>query len=387
MAVRPGSLRALRETNRQRVIASLRRTSGLSQADLVRATGLSAATVSGLVRDLLEQGEVVSAERDSAGRRGRVLHLAHDRQRRGVGVDLGRTHARVLVGSGADRVDHESLVAMPLGYGPEEAVETVAALVRAGCADASVDLDDIRDVVVGLARPVDAHGVVAGDPRLSAWSGTPMADLLGTALGHPVVVENDANLGALAAASTTSHEQPVVFVKIAHGIGAGIAYRGEVIRGVGGLAGNIGHLTLDPRMASVCSCGRRGCLETIASAEAIRRSIEGVLDAELDRDDVLRMVADGHPVATEVLAEAAGFVGRALGWVATILNPSLVVIGGPLVVAGDALLGPVRQGFRQAVTDSVAASTTVELSTMGERAEALGALLLALPGDDPVRRD
>nr|WP_246220695.1 ROK family transcriptional regulator [Phytoactinopolyspora mesophila] len=371
----------MRLANRQRLLEALQDGGEISQAELARMTGLSAATVSGLVRTLSSEGELVVTKGVSNGRRSRMVKRSPRRRRYGIGIDAGRTHVRVVVGTDAGDVLAERATELPAWHNPQAALDTIGPLVDAVRADTGIEQHHISGIAMGIPAPVDTStGAVTEAAIHPAWVDVPLQDELHRTFGRPVVVENDANLGAIALGSHPERQGAVVFVKVAQGIGAGVAVDGQLLRGHSGAAGEIGHLTLDPRLAIVCRCGRRGCVETVSSAESIRSALGTALERDLVLQDVLDLLSADNPVALHILEEAGETLGRALGWLAMILNPAEIALGGPLTAAGDAWLQPVRRGFRRAVLPGVASTTHLMLSPLGERTVAVGALLAGLIG-------
>ncbi|SDU58859.1 ROK family transcriptional regulator [Jiangella alkaliphila] len=378
--LRPGSLSALRLANRQRLLLALPAGQPVSQAELARLTGLAPATISGLVHALVDEGELVVSQGVANGRRSRLVQRAPARQRYGIGIDLGRTHVKVVAGAEPGEVLAESATELAGGLRPDTLIETIASLAAAARERAGLTAGQIAGVAVGVPAPIDAAtGSVTETAILPTLVGFPLRDEIAAVLGRPVVVENDANLGALALARRAgAGPGSVVFVKVGSGIGAGVAVGGELLRGDSGAAGEIGHLALDPGLSVVCRCGRRGCLETVGSAESVRSALSSALQRDLGLTEVLALIGDGHPVAVHVLEDAGELLGRGLGWLAMILNPAEIALGGPLIAAGDAWLRPVQQGFRRAVLPGVAERTRVAISPLGEDTEAVGALIAGL---------
>ncbi|WP_116952555.1 ROK family transcriptional regulator [Jiangella endophytica] len=382
-ATGPGSLSALRLANRQRLLLALTPGQQISQAELARLTGLAPATISGLVRDLVDEGQLLVRQGVANGRRSRLVERAPTRQRYGIGIDLGRTHVRVVAGVEPGEVLADAAAVLTDGLTPDTVVAAIGKLTAQVCDEAGLRTGQVTGIAVGVPAPVDAvTGVVTETAILPSLVGFPLRDEVSALLGRPVVVENDANLGALALARRAGAPRSVVFVKVGSGIGAGVAVAGQLLRGDFGSAGEIGHLALDPGLSVVCRCGRRGCLETVGSAESVRTALSSALQHDLSLAEVLGLIGDGHPVAVHVLEDAGELLGRGLGWLAMILNPAEIALGGPLIAAGDAWLRPVRQGFRRAVLPGVAARTGIIISPLGEATEAAGALIAGLSAAD-----
>jgi predicted NBD/HSP70 family sugar kinase len=194
----------------------------------------------------------------------------------------------------------------------------------------------------------------------------------------PVSVDNDANLGALAELTHGAGRgvRDLVYLKVSSGIGAGLILNGRLYRGAGGMAGELGHMLVEPEGA-VCRCGNRGCLETAASTgallELLRRS-HGVLTVA----EMLRLAHAGDLGCRRVIADAGRVVGSAAAFVFNLLNPQRLVVGGDLAEAGDLLLDGVRSSLRLAALPAAAERAAVVPGVLGERAQVLGALALAV---------
>jgi predicted NBD/HSP70 family sugar kinase len=169
----------------------------------------------------------------------------------------------------------------------------------------------------------------------------------------------------------------VVYVRLAAGIGAGLVSDGRMLLGHLGLAGELGHVTVE-RNGAVCRCGSRGCLETVASPAAIAALLArswGQPVSSVDLPDLLRR---GDLGALRAVQDAGEAVGRALSAAVSLLNPQLVVIGGDLVEAGDALFEPIRRTLRRGSMGSLHHRLRIVPSTLGDSAGVRGAAALVL---------
>jgi predicted NBD/HSP70 family sugar kinase len=202
-----------------------------------------------------------------------------------------------------------------------------------------------------------------------------------SAFSTPARVENDANLGAIAEhqVGAARGHRTLVFVKISSGVGAGLILGDQVFHGAQGTAGEIGHLTLDEQ-GPFCRCGSRGCLEAYTSIDALHDQLVTQLpDATFD--DLVHAAKLGNVAARRAFEDAGLHLGWGLATIVNLINPELVVIGGEIAKAGDALLEPTRVGLRRHALDT-AADTQVVASNLGERASLAGAVLLAAASTD-----
>jgi predicted NBD/HSP70 family sugar kinase len=151
---------------------------------------------------------------------------------------------------------------------------------------------------------------------------------------------------------------------------------GRVQRGASGIAGEIGHVIVDPQ-GPVCRCGNRGCLETVASAPALLNLLRPA-NGELDVTGMLALAESGDVGSRRVLVDAGRSVGRVLADVVNVVNPELIVVGGDLAGAGEALLDGVTESIGRYALPAASEAVTVRAGALGDRAEVLGALNLVI---------
>jgi predicted NBD/HSP70 family sugar kinase len=173
--------------------------------------------------------------------------------------------------------------------------------------------------------------------------------------------------------------QDLVYLKLASGIGAGLVLGGRLHHGATGIAGEIGHVQVK-QDGAVCRCGNRGCLETIASAPALLESLRPAYGSGLTVRDMLELAAGGSHGAQRVLKDAGWAIGRAVADLCNSLNPEAIVVGGVLGAAGAPLLEGIRESVDRYAQPGTADAVIVLPGELGERAEVLGALALALQG-------
>jgi predicted NBD/HSP70 family sugar kinase len=384
MAMRSGSLESLRELNRLRVVDALRLHGHLSRADISRHTGLSRSTISTLVGDLVDRGFVVERPDPKAAHasQGRppVLLALDPSAGAVVGVDVDHLRLRVAVSDLSRTVLAETVTAADVDNDATGALDIAGRLVASALDSAGVDHDRVLGVGVALAGPVDhARGALHPSSILPAWANVDAAGELSARLGLPVHIDNDANLGALAVVTLGAGRdvRHALYVQISSGIGAGLIIDGRPYHGFNGVAGEIGHVAVDDA-GPICRCGNRGCLEMYASGPALVRLLRASRGEELSVPQLIRSALDGDLGARRVIADAGTVVGRVVASVCNILNPEMVVVGGDLSAAGELLLGPLRESVIRSALPTATGGLTVVAGTLGERANVLGALALAI---------
>ncbi len=384
-----GAHHIMREVNRGILLDILRSGGRMSRVDLARRAGLSKPTVSNIVEGLLEENLVrevgTGPSRRQGGRppslleyNGAALSL--------VGVHLGvhLTHVALADATGAIL----ARVAEPTIPGsPRRSARQVARMVRSLVAGSGDDAGALRCAGVSVPGPVDlATGRCLIAPNLG-WRDVPVRELMAAALDIPVVAANLTSVAALAEGKLGAARgvRSYAWVYTGTGVGAGLVVNGELFHGGIGVTGEFGHCPTEDG-TELCSCGNRGCLETVAGAaaisraarEAVQRGADTLLrDAseEIDAAVVARAAAQGDPVAQDLLRTAGARLGRGIAYLLNIVGPEMVVIGGPLVQAGDLYLHAIAEATAHTL---VQAPVPVVASTLGPRAGLLGAVQLAV---------
>ncbi|MCB5165538.1 ROK family transcriptional regulator [Streptomyces bambusae] len=375
----PGSQSSLHRANLERVVRAVRLAGSLTQAEIARTTGLSAATVSNIVRELKGGGTVEVADTSAGGRRARSVSLSGDA---GIviGVDFGHEHLRVAVGNLAHQVLAEEAEPLDVDASWADGFDRAEALVGQLIKTVGVGREKVIGVGLGVPGPIDVEsGTLGSTAILPGWAGINPRRELSERLGVPVYVDNDANLGALGEMVWGSGRgvKDLAYIKVASGVGAGLVINGQIYRGPGGTAGEIGHITLD-ESGPVCRCGNRGCLETFAAARYVLPLLQGTHGPDLTMEKVVALAREGDPGCRRVIADVGRHIGSGVANLCNLLNPSRVVLGGSLAEAGELVLAPIRDSVSRYAIPSAARQLAVATGALGSRAEVLGALALVL---------
>ena len=354
-----------------RVLRVLAQSPGLTRAELAERTGTSRPTVSTALRVLEDRGLIeqrVEAEDRSVGRPPMRVFLA-GAAACSVGLEITRTglHAGLFDLSG--RVLAQSRLSV---RGFEDAallLDDAAALVRELIEGRAGATGHVLGIGVAVAAPVDAQGRVVEDVSLTQWTDVDLEQELGTRLGLPVIVENDANAAALAEHRYGAGRNcaDLLYLRLSPGVGAGLILGNRLYRGGNGLAGELGHVTLDPAGA-LCGCGNRGCLETIASPPVLEGELRAVKGTPVPVP--WARTEDRH--VRRLVSEAGEAIGAAIATAVNLLNPTRVVLGGQLADAGTVLLAAVDAGVGRHAIPPAAARVRVVAGTLGPDAAILG---------------
>ncbi|MFF3032053.1 ROK family protein [Streptomyces rubiginosohelvolus] len=375
----PGSQTSLHRANLERVVRAVRMAGSLTQAEIARSTGLSAATVSNIVRELKDGGTVEVTPTSAGGRRARSVSLSGDA---GIviGVDFGHTHLRVAVGNLAHQVLAEESEPLDVDASSAEGFDRAEVLVKRLIEATGIGPDKVIGVGLGVPGPIDVEsGTLGSTSILPGWTGINPSKELSGRLGVPVYVDNDANLGALGELVWGSGRgvKDLAYIKVASGVGAGLVIDGTIYRGPGGTAGEIGHITLD-ESGPVCRCGNRGCLETFTAARYVLPLLQPSHGPGLTMERVVQLAREGDPGCRRVIGDVGRHIGSGVANLCNLLNPSRVVLGGSLAEAGELVLGPIRDSVSRYAIPSAARQLSVLPGALGGRAEVLGALALVL---------
>lgn len=361
----PGSQSSLRSANEMRVLDALLAGGELTQAELARRTALAPSTVSNIVHHLV-QSRTLDISDEHGGRRGRMVRLAEDRGLL-LGIDVGHQHLSIAVSTLSMEILGEATQRQPLNHQPHRIIAQALDMAQALLREADQPLSALRSV--GLVRP----------SVLPAWAGIDVARLAGQAFGVPAVTENDANAGALAEHSSGAGQgiDNLAYVKLAHGIGAGLILDGRLYRGENGISGELGHTTIDER-GIFCRCGNRGCLETVATSPRILAMLADTRPDILSIEDLIRDAQGGDAACIRALADTGRAVGIAMANLCNIINPKAVVIGGELATAGDLLLKPMMEIVRAYGVAGAVQGLSMRTAGLGARSQLIGALHVAL---------
>ena len=379
---RGGSLEDLRRANRRLVLAHLVTDGPQSRAELSRSSGLSATTVSSLVNEMLDGGQVrgTTHGRPHKGGSGRPPVLVELATPPGgvVGVDIGHGHVRVAVAGPTGVVLAEGVRRLDVDTAGPSTLDVAATMIRTTLAEAGLAASDLLGAGMCVPAPIDRETSTVSTGILPGWRGLNPARELEERIQAPVIVDNDANLGALAevrhGAARGHHD--VVYVKLASGVGSGLILGGRVHRGATGMAGELGHVQIGED-GDVCRCGNRGCLETRVSARRLLASLQPAHDEELTLPRVLELDDARDAAVRRVLSDAGTTIGRALADLSNHLNPSMIVIGGPLGGAAS-VVDAVRRAVDRYAQPATAEAVEVTSGELGERAEIMGAVTMAV---------
>lgn len=304
-----------------------------------------------------------------------------------MGVDLGGTTTKLAFISVYGEIQHKWEIPTDISNNGKNITTDIAKAIDSKLEDLGQTKSKLLGIGMGAPGPVNGSTGMIYEAVNLGWKNYPLKDLLEVETSLPAVVENDANIAALGEMwkGAGNGAKDLVCVTLGTGVGGGVIANGELVQGISGAAGEIGHITSVIDNGYPCNCGKTGCLETIASATGIVRlmnealkSFEGttILPESFTSKDIFDSAAKGDKLSQAVIDQVAQLLGVALANLANVLNPEKIVIGGGVSKAGETLLKPVRKQFEKFAFPRVAKSTELDIATLGNDAGVIGAAWL-----------
>jgi predicted NBD/HSP70 family sugar kinase len=384
-----GSFQAMKRLNKSLILNKILNDGPISRAEIAKDIKLTPPTVGTIVKELIEQQIVKeSAQGESkGGRKPTLLVVDHDAFYV-IGIDAGpRDVTIVLTNLQADIIDHARRD-VPTGIRKDAYLELLIKETDRLMNRNANYVDQLIGIGVAMHGVVDAEqGIGLYAPNLNLRD-IPVKKVLTEHFDLVVQVENDAR--ALALAETWFGEgkgvSNLLAVNIGSGVGAGVVIDDELYRGKAHIAGEIGHMTIDLH-GDVCSCGNRGCLQTIVSGEAIQKRAEHMIKTGVDTlltqpsptaYDLYQAAEHGDAFSLQLLSETAEAIGIGLTNVIHTINPDRVLLNGGVMKASEYLLPDIQRTVASRALTDQAKATPILVSKLGDNASALGAVALIL---------
>lgn len=354
-----------------------------TRAELIAVTGQARSTVATRIDTLLDTGLVApTGTAGSTGGRRPTTFAFRPGARVVLAVDLGASHARLAVTDLASTVLAASDRPLSIAAGPEVVLSWVVRTGRELLAAAGRDSGDLAGIGVGLPGPVEhSTGRPINPPIMPGWDDVDVAGILGAELGVDVLVDNDVNIMALGEHRTAwPRVSDLLLVKVSTGIGAGIIADGALRRGAQGAAGDVGHMFVPGADHVTCRCGNTGCLEAVASGQAVAAALSAQGLEAADSADVVALVRSRGRAASQAVRQAGRDIGSVLAACVSMLNPSVIVIGGLVAGAdaGDHLVAGIREVVYRRTLPLASQHLRIVTSRAGDRAGVLGASAMAV---------
>lgn len=352
-----------------------------TRAELAKSTGLARSTVAVRVDELMRMGLITPvADGVSTGGRPPSQFAINPAAKVVVAADIGASHATVAITDLTGKVLAEHVEELDVALGPEPVLNWLVQgamnlLVASGRSET-----DVAAIGIGVPGPVEhSTGQPVNPPIMPGWDRFNIPGWIQQHLPVPVLVDNDVNIMALGERAVAwPGVDHLMFVKVATGIGTGIVSGGELQRGAQGIAGDIGHVQVARGANVPCQCGNRGCLEALASGPAIARALrEQGLEAHTGTD-VVDLVKRGNIDAIQAVRQAGRDIGEVLTTCVSLMNPSIIAIGGSMARVGEHLIAGVREVVYTRSTPLATEYLSIVQSLAADKAAVLGASMLAV---------
>jgi len=389
----------MRAINRSKILEAIRTIGMISRIDIARTTGLSQALVTGLTADLIKEGLILEKQSGEyeGGRRPMLLAL-NPEGAFVVGVNLSITELSVVI------VNFEGVVVAsytqslePIQHSVSEIAASVVGAVQACIWEANFAKEQVSGVGIGLPGLVDPD---SGDIRFLpnyGWQNVNLKELVQSQLNHPCYIDNSSNTLALAEQwfGEGKGVDNFLVVTIENGVGLGAVINGRIYRGQEGIAGEFGHITINPD-GPECRCGKKGCVEAYAGKIAIMRDArQAVLDEQWDcenpdhftYEDVVGAAQNGTAVLRQLFNRAGRMLGVGISHLVTLFNPTKIIITGQGVRAGDLIFDAMGSTLDTYLSDKFGRRTTqiiVQQWTEQDWARGAGTLVLQELYKSPV---
>ncbi|QIG41152.1 ROK family transcriptional regulator [Microbacterium sp. 4R-513] len=352
-----------------------------TRAQLAKSTGLARSTIAARVDELMRMGLIMPvADAASTGGRPPSQFALNPSARVVLAADIGASHTTVAVMDLTGAILAKRSEQLAVTEGPVAVLTSMVDAASALLDEAGRDIRSLVAIGIGVPGPVEhSTGQPVNPPIMPGWDRFDVPGWVQQHLQVPVLVDNDVNIMALGeratAWPTTTH---LMFVKVATGIGAGVISGGELQRGAQGVAGDIGHVRVARGSDVPCHCGNVGCLEALASGPAIARSLREQGVSAQNSSDVIALVKRGNLDAIQAVRQAGRDIGEVLTACVSLMNPSVIALGGSMARVGEHLIAGVREVVYMRSMPLATEHLAIVPSAAAENAAVLGAGMLAI---------
>lgn len=280
-----------------------------------------------------------------------------------IGIDIGGTAVKLGIVHLKGQLIHKWSIPTNTKNNGATIVEDIWHSITDQIRKLKIEKQYIIGIGAGVAGFIDSKNGVVHESVNIGWKNFPLAEELYNLSGLPVFIENDANVAALGERWKGAGQgaDQMIVMTLGTGVGGGIIAKGDILSGANGMAGEIGHFIVDKENGLLCNCGKYGCLETIASATGIvkhalrwakqnpdsRLAKTAAGEDALSAKDVFQLAKEGDEHAGQIVKQAADALGYTIASLGIFCNPSVVLIGGGVSMAGDFLLDQVKDAFRK----------------------------------------
>lgn len=395
MKARSANPSSIRDINRTSVLNIIRRKGPISQTEILKVLSLQPSTILRITQDLLDEQLIIpigqGKQNARGGRRATLLEINGDGAY-AIGVDLNADEIIVVLLNLTGRVIGDVRTDCPSEYGADSVMEALQGAIQDLLHKYGVVVEKVLGIGIAVPGKVDhASGVSVYAINFLNWSNVPIGKVMEEIFRVPVYLEVDMRAMAYGEMWFGRENDNMLCLGLRSGIGLGMILNGQLYHGANQVAGDVGHVIVKPE-GPLCKCGRRGCLEAVASERAIYNkvhdymnqhpeySVSGVASSieDLDINAILEAFRHGDPVIREFVEEAAKYIGKALCDLVRVQDPNIIVIGGHVLASSPEFLWIVRETFKALQPNYADYVPEIEPTRCGEKSIAIGAASLML---------
>lgn len=375
-----------RRHNRAQILNRLRLQGSVSRATLAKQTGLTRSTISRIVDELIEENLVQELDSVNNGRgRPSILLSLNPHGGAAIGIEIGVNFISILLTDFLSKPIWRERITLEEGSEFDDYVKNAESLI-----ENAIEISNQHNLpLIGIGLAI--WGLVSYDKNLIhlapnlKWRDVTLGQKWEKLYGVQVITENDANASALGEYyfGAGKEMEDFIYLSIDIGVGSGIISKGKLFRGAEGFAGEFGHLTIDPN-GKLCSCGKRGCLETVVGRRVIvNRYRELSNEPNLSLESIIKKAENGDRNALQVFDELSEDLGFGIGQVVNILNPKGVILGWSLGQAFPFLISGIKRGLAKSSLPDLRENIEIIPSLNGSDDALLGCIALVL--DEIIR--
>ncbi|NMA66557.1 MAG: ROK family transcriptional regulator [Clostridiaceae bacterium] len=384
-----GNNQYLKEMNQSIVLELIRTNKGISRIVLAQKTGLSPTAIGAIVRTLLKDEYIreVGEGKSTGGRKPTILEIRENSYYAfGFDIDMKFIYTMVLDTTG--KVHYENKLEVREALTPEDAIDRITDIYNKVTAQMKLKKERILGAGISIPGMMDLNTrKIMFAPNLG-WTDVDMLESLKERLGIPVYIDNEATCSAICEnwLGMCKGIEDFICINIESGIGAGIFMRGMLYRGHSGSAGEVGHIPVDEN-GPKCKCGNIGCLESIASTNAMVSKYQKLLnnskniksvDYQQCFENMMLQVENGDKKCLDILKEAAISLGKAIGYLINVFNPEQIVLGKKFPRYSKFVLDDIRHVAMKTALEYPAQNCRILPSLFGENSSAMGASIIPI---------
>jgi glucokinase-like ROK family protein len=378
-----GDQMLVKRMNKALVLDTIMQHAPLSRADISAKIGLNKASVSSLVNEwLAEQLVLETGLGESSGGRKPMMLLFNERAGYAVGIDLGVNYISAILTDLTGEILYRKRIDLHT-HQPGAVTHLLIQLIHEVAQEAPPSPYGVIGVGIGLPGIVDEQGSILSAPNLG-WNGVSLRQLLTETMPVPIMIDNEANVGALGekqfGCGRTASQ--LIYISAGIGIGTGLIMNHQIYRGTSGFSGELGHMTIQADGGLLCSCGNRGCWEMYASEQALlKRAVHEIKQFSAKTLDIHALVSSAEANQPDVLrlfSDIGRYLGIGIASTINVFNPEMIIIGNRLSIAKQWLQDSLHESVLQHSLSYHRERVRLEFAALGLDSAALGAASMAI---------